>query len=886
MINDDVRSILQSSYPAAPPELIDVSVRLASGYIKLAVFIADVLVRKGYQPALVVARVPNILAFLRGFVPQETLRSLQALSVLARIGWEEGLQKEAKSVAKFIGFPFARLKSEVKKLKDLGVVVPRGRYLYVSPDLLAINAAADLWDTEGPGLIKLVEKLPDQEPRRQLMRRLAMLGENQEVRKAVQKILSKQGFFKSLADLNDSALSEAFRILSSAARIEATNVLVELICSASRPELLDFRNGRRNVIWGIESLLRWPETSLEAARVLMKLAICETETIANSATGVLKTYFHLFLSGSPLPVAERSVLIDELLEMGDPAARSLAVTLLSGSLEFSEMRMSGDSDPASGSPFPPEWRPKTYGEIWEIRRKALEYLASIAQGHDDAAKSAREARLRSTSALIVHGQIEDAITLLENTSPINDEERRVLIDASVRISDIPDLPEEAKSRLRRIRESAFGSNFIDRLHRWVGKRTHSDYDLKGSTAYETADAKTKALAEEAVERGMSIDELQWLSSREAENVWLFGHRLGELDTSGRWQREIIEATPDTLDCLLLSSYLWSRDFAGQEEKRERVIDAIESTRPNAAFGVTFRGNATEAGAQRIIRLISTERVAPIALRMLTYGPWLSGIPKPYIVQILELALRRDESGSLESVLREIDMLVHGGTVSTSDLGETIWRALESTASGRNSATFGWQWARVANLVAEQSPVRFTNAFVKQFESDDTWLSMEDSFHALELATKAEPAKVWAIVAKAMMPLDSTGHKLSLKLRHWYGESIQPEILLDWAKENGPRGFLFVANLLSVKSGQPSESARLLVREAPNQKEVLARIFASLYSGGAFAGPISGFMERQLEPLRKLTADKEPRIREWAKAQLRLSEKSLKRQKLLEEEEEF
>src|SRR5208282_3661293 len=122
----------------APPELIDLSVRLASGYIKLAVFIADVLVRKGFQPALVIAHVPNILAFLRGFVPEETLRSLQVLSVLARIGWEEDLQKEAKSVAKFVGFPFVRLKSEVKKLKDLGVVVPRGRYLYVSPDLLAI----------------------------------------------------------------------------------------------------------------------------------------------------------------------------------------------------------------------------------------------------------------------------------------------------------------------------------------------------------------------------------------------------------------------------------------------------------------------------------------------------------------------------------------------------------------------------------------------------------------------------------------------------------------------------------------------------------------------------------------------------------------------------
>ena len=781
---------------------------------------------------------------------------------------------------------FERLKSEVKRLKELGVVVPRGRYLYVSPDLLAINAAADLWDTEGAGLIKLVEKFPDPEPRRQLMKRLAMLGENQEVKKAVQRILSKQGVYKSLAELNDSALSEAFRILSSAAPIESTDVLVALICTASRPELLDFRNGRRNVIWAIESLLRWPETSLNAARVLMKLAICETETIANNATGVLKTYFHLFLSGSPLPLTERFALIDELFDMGDAVARSLAVKLLSGCLEFSESRMGGDIDPTSGSPFPPEWKPRTYGEIWDLRGRVLDYLATIAQGHDDAAKSARKARLHSTATLIQHGQIGDAISLLESTTPIDDEERRVLIDASVRISDIPDLPEESKSRLQRIRENAFGSTFIDRLHRWVGKRTHSDYDLKGNTAFDAADAQTRRLAEEAFEGGMNTDELRWLSSHDAENVWLFGHRLGELDTSGRWQNDIIEATPDNVDCLFLSSYIWARDFSGHPEMREKLIDALESTRPHAAFGATFRGTPTKAGAQRIIRLLSTERVHATAVRMLMFGPWLKGIPATSVVQILELSLRYDESGGLESVLRIIDMLVHGGDLSTSDLGETLWKALESTVKSRNSATFGWQWARVAELVAKNNPVRFANTFVRQFESGDTWLDMESSFRALELATSADPAGVWAIIAEAMMRQDSTGHKLSLKLHHRYGESIPPEILLNWAKKNGPKGFIFVANLLSVKSGEPSESARLLVREAPNQKEVLARIFASLYSGGAFAGPISGFMERQLETLRKLSNDKEPQIREWAKAQLRLSEKSLKRQKLLEEEEEF
>lgn len=886
MLNEDVKSVLTSSYPTAAPEFIEVSVRLASGYIKLAVFITDILVRNGIQPTLVIARSPDILSFLKAFVPQETLQSLRVLSVLARIGWEEELQREAKAVAKFVGLKFERLKSEVKKLKDLGVVVPRGRYLYVSPDLLAINAAADLWDSEGSELMKLVEKFPDQEPRRQLMRRLAMLGENQEVKKAVQKILSRDGVYKTLAELNDSALSEAFRILSSTARIEATEVLVALICNASRPELLDFKNGRRNVIWAIESLLRWPETSLDAARVLMRLAICETETIANSATGVLKTYFHILLSGSPLSLTERFTLIDELLDMGDAVARSLAVTCLSGCLEFDEFRMSGDIDPASGSPFPPEWRPKTYDEIWDVRRRALDYLATIAQGGDDAAKSARKAQLHSTTALIQHGQFDDAISLLEATTPVSDEERRVLIDASVRISDTPNLPEETKWRLQKIRESAFGSSFLDRLHRWVGKRTRSDYDLKGNTGYNSADAKTKRLAEEAFENGMNADELQWLSSREAENIWLFGSRLGELDVNGRWQSEIIRATPDNIDCLFLASYIWAREFNGRPEKREEVIDTIEAARPEVAFGVTFRGTPSKAGAERIIRLLSTGRVHPTAIRMLMYGPWLKGIPKSSVVQILELALKHDEPGSLEDVLRIIDTFVHGGEFSLADFGEMPWIALNSTVRGRNSATFGWQWGRVAELLAEQDPIRLTNAFVKQFETDDMWLDMESSFHALDVATKAEPEGVWAIIAKAMMRPDSTGHKLLLKLRHWYGESIPPKILMEWAKKNGPKGFLFAANLLSVKSGQPSESARLLVREAPNQKEVLARIFASLYSGGAFAGPISGFMERQLGTLRELTKDSEPKIREWATAQLRLAEKNLKRQKFLEEEQEF
>lgn len=884
--NEDVEAILVSSFPTAPKQFVDTSVRLASGYIKLAVFIVDVLVRNGFQPAVSIARVPDVLAFLRKFVPKSTLKSLQVLSALARIGWEEELQQEAKVVAKFVGLPFPRLKMEAKQLRDLGVVVPRGRYLYVSPDLLAVNAAADLWDTEGAKLIKLVEKFPAQEPRKQLLRRLAMMGGNTEVKKAVQGILSRKGLFPTLAQLNDPFLSEVFRILSSAAPSAATELLVETIGNALRQELLDFRNGRRNVIWAVESLLRWPDTSFDAARSLMMLALSETETIANNATGVLKTYFHLFLSGSPLPLNDRFVLVDELIEMADPVARSLAVKLASGCLEFNEWRSGGEVDPLSNSAYPPEWRPKTYGEIWELRRRALGYLETIGSGIDDAAKSARQARLHSITALVQHGQFDDAIALLESAVPTSDEERRAVVDSCVRIDEIPDLSEQNRSRLQRIRDNAFGSTFIDRLRRWVGKRTNSDYDLKGNTGFASADTQVTRLADEAFEKGLNADELSWLASAEADNVWLFGRTLGELDTTGRFQSAIVDSTPDNIDCLFLASYIWARSFNGIDDDREAVINEIEVTRPNAAFGATFRGTPTEAGAQRIIRLISSRRVHPSALRALMYGLWIQKIPGSYTVQIVNLALDLDMTQGLESALRIIDQTVHHGSVSVSQFGETIWRALEARPAGRGSSTFDWQWARVAEMVAKVNPIRLARAFIGLFESEDTWVATDSSKHTLQIATETNPAGVWKVIGDAMLRTDSVGMRLRLKLDHWYGELLPPNVLLEWAARTGPKGFMLAANSVSVKSGSPSEAARRLVKEAPNPKEVLARIFASLYSGGAFAGPISGFMERRLETLKKLAKDKEPRIRDWAKAEIRYSEKGLKRQKLLEEEDQF
>jgi len=120
---------------------------------------------------------------------------------------------------------------------------------------------------------------------------------------------------------------------------------------------------------------------------------------------------------------------------------------------------------------------------------------------------------------------------------------------------------------------------------------------------------------------------------------------------------------------------------------------------------------------------------------------------------------------------------------------------------------------------------------------------------------------------------------------WFGEFIPPETLVEWAQRHGRRGFLTAAELLNAKGDHLSDSARLLVKRAPNPKEVLDQLFANLGTG-SFVGPISSHLEGQLATLKKWAQDEEPRIRSWAEAGIAYAEKGVKRQRLLEEEGNF
>jgi hypothetical protein len=878
----DIEVIVRDSFRSAPKDHIDMGVRLSGGYVKLAMFITATLERWGATPPTELAKVMEIQEFLRKFVDAESRQALQVLSVLGQIGWDAELREEAKTVAEFVHLPMATLERAVSRLRKQGVVIPKGRYLYVSPDLLAIQAAADLWSEKEYRLLELISELKGKEPREQMLVRLARMGEYQEMKTAVGGIISREGLYQKLSDLDQEFLSEVFRILSAAVPVAAADLLVELIVPASKDDLLGFNTGRRNVIWSIESLLRWPETSMKAARALMKLALSETEKISNNATSVFEQFFQLFLSGSPVPLTERFTLVEELLESEDPNCRLLAVRAVASSLRAQEVRFGGDTDYLSKRKYPAEWRPKTYEEVWDARRRSLAYLDEIGGGSDQAADLARREKLGSIYALVGQGQVADAIEVLAGAAARNDEERRIIIRSSDQILGVPNLTEQQRATVTQIRDSAFGTSYFDRIRRWVGTRTFGDFDSHGESGFEAADRRVVELAEEGFQNEIEPEVLEWLSSPQAENVWIFGRRLGEIDSVEKFGKRILHAAPDDVNCVLFAAYAAGRALSSGQEDRERLLDAAAEVKAAAAFGATWRGDATVAGVERIIRLVSEGRVPPSELRMLRYGGWVEKLPFDYASRIIDLMLTLAPGATAESVLGIIDHAVRAGTIPVERFGETIWKALEILRPER-STMIDWYWARVADLVASEDPKRIAAIFVRFFESDQTWLNTDSAQGVMRLAVRSDPSAVWEVVGARLLGNDLTAVRLRLKLEGWFGDLFPPEVLVEWARQNGQRGFLVAASLLNSKTDSLSGTARLLVKEAENPKEVLNQFFANLTTG-TFVGPMSSHMRDQLSTLKKWALDPEPIIKAWAEGAITSLEKGLKRQALLEEEE--
>ena len=139
--------------------------------------------------------------------------------------------------------------------------------------------------------------------------------------------------------------SRLFLALTVVNPVAICQIISRVINQLSCDELRDKLKGstRRNVVMILEKLCYVRETARNAILMMAKLSVAENEKWGNNATGQFGQLFHIFLSGTVLPLDERTTVINDLINLGYDY-RDVALTAINHSFTNNHFSRSGGAD--------------------------------------------------------------------------------------------------------------------------------------------------------------------------------------------------------------------------------------------------------------------------------------------------------------------------------------------------------------------------------------------------------------------------------------------------------------------------------------------------------------------------------------------------------------
>jgi len=886
MGEEQIRAVVAGVSSTLHPQAVDFIIRVSGGFVKLATALAHSLAKDAtLASAADLARVDDVEYILDALIPGDFhRRTMKAISLLSRIGWEQEVADEGRIVTEFVGLSWPEAQDAAHHMVKEGYIAKQGRYRYVTPHLLAVWLALEGWEARGEEILNLLPTLPTPSSRRALLERIADLGETEVARQVAERLLSEDGLFPDIDALDDGGRAEVLGMLAMAAPAGGLRALERIILHLPRDRLLSFRHGRRHTVWTLERLAWHPASFDRAARVLLRLAEAENEPYSNNATGVWADLFQTRLGGTAVPALERHQLLRETLKSDSQAVRQLSLLGIRSALRTREMR-EASSEHQAGRVVPPEWTPRTWEEEWEARRSALALL-DIALSDDDPedVAKAREILLQSSRGLIRIGLADDVLTRIAALPLRDDVEEhevwRLLKQILAWEGEI--LSKGQRTRAEQMVEGLVGDTFHDRLRRWVGRGSLVDYkELKGN------DLRPEDMAAKMAEEGFQKPdllqkELDWLSSSEAKLFPAFGHRLGELDHEQMWLPELVERALEGGNPALLSTYLRGRADASETERLQDLLDEWATNREMAslAFEVTWRNMPSERAARRAIDLVDREWIPPAELSRLAWGRWPQALSVSMFRLVLDRLSQDDSPAATEAGLAMLMRRLDEKPEEVTEIAGQAWTFLERPValSGRGMLTFYWR--NVASRYVAESPRRIASIVISIFDSEDVVvLQSDDRMEVLREALLADREGVWERIGEVLLREDEVGFRFRLSLREWGVEIAGTETLLQWVERHGPRGPRILAKLAIPLS----PLARALLIRYPGDDAVRGALTATFLSG-SWWGPESAWLENKLSTARAWCEDPNPAIQDWARELVTVIEQALERVRLAEEEE--
>lgn len=853
---------------------------------------------------------------------------LQYLALFKRFGYAQPLSQEAQAIAQIIkeensqiGWGnFKEIISELKSRK----LLQGSHTLYITPKLLHIKLWSDWWNIHGPTFVfnDFVTKLPSQTKLLDwFLEMFEYAQESQAATNLVRQLLGPDGPFKGIQDFAVKRSALFFRALADANPEEALNLLQRTMVGLSKDELLEFEDGRREVIYALEHMVFYKDMFMDAARLLLKLAEAENETWGNNASGIFREVF----SPGPGPVAPTSVspqdrlpVLSEALDSDSPDVRKLALEALDQALKSEHFIRTIGHEYAGLRKGPDGWMPKTYAEMWEGYRRAWQLLRERLPVLGEPERNlAIGIMLRRACGLISRTNLADIVLLtLEEMVAKEYATKKDVLKTLVQAIHYYDkeLPKEVHTRLEQLKAQLEGTGFSSQLQRYVGMNLLEDDFNEDGQRKDGKQQQIRELAQQAVENlDVFIPELNWLVTAEAENGIIFGYELGLADTEFHLLEDLLEAqrkTSTNSTPFFLCGYFRALSERNRSRWEQELDKAAQD--PNLCTLIpelTWRsGPLTNEAALRVLYVIEKGIVSYENFQMFSYGSVISGISENVLTKWIDFLIEKEEQRAI-SIALELHEFFYSRKESKHKLPkDRTFRLLThptffTSSTKRRRPMEDYYWSNTGKNFVRQFPeksLELAEVMLKHFGQDGTII--EDTYGApievLNLIVKRFSYQTWEIIKNYLVyPMDSRAYDMKEWLRgdeHHRRtggvlELIPIQKLREWVDEKVSKRASYLASMVPDKLFREEGKTCLAyeVLMSYGQKEEVRQALMANFSSESWMGPESSHLERKRDMLLEFkSGEVNPNVCQWIDEYILVLEKRIQRAKIAEEREEF
>ena len=385
--------------------------------------------------------------FLLGRTPRESdvlLKSARLLAAFALVGVDAPDGKQLAEVATWgRGLTDADLRTAFNHLLDRGVARRRGGSVTLQPRPIAMRLAEGQWRDWSPSAwddvlagafapdvtVHVAKRLAHLKV--SAAKQLARLNTTPIAQEVVRHVCRHGGPFDGIDWRSSGGPFGGIEGLCTSTRAEVLSALAEVdpgvVVRQLERVLEDVSDlftidgdARRQLVWALEKISFDPECFEPGARLLLRLALAETESYANNATGQFKALFPLVLGGTAADGSARLSVLAEVAGTGDPREHAVVADALISATAIGHFGMSVGAETHGSRRSYPSWRPASREEAHAYLRDSLTLLTNMASGTDAAGEAARTGLGHNLRALAACGFIDLVEVVVREVGPQRD----------------------------------------------------------------------------------------------------------------------------------------------------------------------------------------------------------------------------------------------------------------------------------------------------------------------------------------------------------------------------------------------------------------------------------------------------------------------------------